>query len=175
MAGSTFFQRALETVGRALLTILKKTGLPQKWADSLGAHGTFWSGLLLGAGGALLVGGLVLGAVSGGTLLAPGLMGGILMNGAIACGAMAAGGILARAGAQSMGVDLLGTIGKWFGKKKPAEDVTSAPPSAAMEDMPSAQALKTAPVLTADFKQAQQRPRFASAIWQRKLIPPRAA
>lgn len=175
MAGSTFFQRALQTVGRALPTILKKTGLPQKWADALGAHGTFWSGLLLGAGGALLVGGLVLGAVTGGTLLAPGVMGGILMNGAMACGAMAVGGILARAGAQSMGIDLLGTLGKWFGKNKPAEDVNNAPPAAAMADMPSAQALKSAPILTADFKQAQQRPRFASAIWQRKLIPPRAA
>lgn len=174
-ASGTFFQKAMTAVGRALPTILSRTGLPQKWADSLGAHGTFWSGLLLGAGGAFVVGGLVLGGLSGGTLLAPGLVGSALMNGAVAAGALAVGGILARAGAQSMGIDLLGAIGKIFGKKKTAEDTPAAPPQASFDaDMPTIGALKFAP-LAKEFKSAQKRPRLASNIWHRKLIPPQAA
>lgn len=174
-ASGTFFQKALQTVGRALPAILSRTGLPQRWADALGAHGTFWSGLLLGAGGAFLVGGLVLGGLSGGTLIAPGLLGSALMNGSIAAGAMVVGGILARAGAQAMGIDLLGAIGKIFGKKKPAEDTAASPPQAVLAaDMPAPDALKRAP-LAKDFKSAQTRPRVASNIWHRKLIPPQAA
>jgi hypothetical protein len=174
-ASGTFFQKALQTLGRALPAILSRTGLPQKWADALGAHGTFWSGLLLGAGGAFLVGGLVLGGLSGGTLLAPGLLGSALMNGAVAAGAMVVGGVLARAGAQAMGIDLLGAIGKIFGKKKTADKTAAAPPQAAWAaDMPSSGALKRAP-LAKEFKSAQHRPRIASNIWHRKLIPPQAA
>lgn len=173
-ASGTFFQKALRTIGRALPTVLSRTGLPQKWADALGAHGTFWSGLLLGAGGAFLVGGAVLGGLSGGTLLAPGLLGSALMNGSIAAGAMVVGGILARAGAQAMGIDLLDAVGRIFGKKKTAEETPAVSPQASLADMPAPDALKRAP-LAVSFKSALQRPRLVSNIWQRKLIPPQAA
>jgi hypothetical protein len=162
MAAGGIFQKVIKVAGDALPLILKKTGLPQKWADALGAHGNFWTGLLLGAGGALLAGGAVLGAVAGGTLIAPGVVGTVLLHGCMAAAAMTVGGVLVRAGAQSMGIDLLGTIGKWFGKNKDKTDGADHSPSPmALEQAGLAPAFATR-ALARDFKQAKVRHKIES-------------
>jgi hypothetical protein len=96
---------------------LKKSGLPDDVAEAMGAKGNFWAGVTLGAGAALLAGGMLLGALSGGALLAPGLLGSVLLNGAVAGAAVAAGGFLLRETAKSLGGNLLQKIGSAiFGK-----------------------------------------------------------
>jgi len=162
MAAGGIFQKIVKVAGDALPLILKKTGLPQKWADALGAHGNFWTGLLLGAGGALLAGGAILGAAAGGTLIAPGVVGTVLLHGCMAAAAMTAGGVLVRAGAQSMGIDLVGTIGKWFGKNKnTGAEQNNSPSPMALEQAGLTPAFATR-ALARDFKQAKARHKIES-------------
>ncbi len=96
---------------------LKKTGLPDDVAQALGAKGNFWAGVTLGAGAALLGGGMLLGALSGGALVAPGLLGTVLLNGVVAAAAVTAGGFLLRETAKELGSNLMQKIGRaLFGK-----------------------------------------------------------
>ncbi|HRI77639.1 MAG TPA: hypothetical protein PLX33_11725 [Alphaproteobacteria bacterium] len=96
---------------------LKKSGLPDDVANAMGAKGNFWAGVTLGAGAALLGGGMLLGALSGGALVAPGLLGTVLLNGAVAAAAVTAGGFLLRETAKELGGNLMQKIGRaLFGK-----------------------------------------------------------
>jgi hypothetical protein len=104
---------------------LKKSGLPDDVAEAMGAKGNFWAGVTLGAGAALLAGGALLGALSGGALIAPGLLGSVLLNGAVASASVAAGAFLLRETAKSLGGNLLQKIGgaifgKIFGRQNNA-------------------------------------------------------
>lgn len=114
----TLLKKVVKAAASLLPGMLKKSGLPEDAAQALGAKANFWTGMTLGAGAALLGGGILLGALAGGTLLAPGILGTVLLNGAVAAGAVAAGGFLLREFAQDMGGAMIKrAIGALLGRK----------------------------------------------------------
>lgn len=116
-ASGSIARKTLGLLANIIPYALKKTGLPDDVAQALGAKGNFWAGVTLGAGAALLGGGMLLGALSGGALVAPGLLGTVLLNGAVAAAAVTAGGFLLRETAKELGGNLMQKIGRaLFGK-----------------------------------------------------------
>lgn len=110
-------KKAFGALTKIIPFMLKKSGLPDDVAEAMGAKGNFWAGVTLGAGAALLGGGMLLGALSGGALLVPGLLGSVLLNGAVAGAAVAVGGFLLRETAKELGGNLLRRAGRvLFGK-----------------------------------------------------------
>lgn len=116
-ASGGLFKKIFGGLANIIPYALKKTGLPEDVAEAMGAKGNFWAGVTLGAGAALMGGGMLLGALSGGALLAPGLLGSVLLNGAVATASVAVGGFLLRETAKELGGGLLRKIGgAIFGK-----------------------------------------------------------
>lgn len=112
-------KRAFKALTGIIPGILKKSGLPDDVAEAMGAKGNFWAGVTLGAGAALLGGGLLLGALTGGAAIAPGLLGSLLLNGAVATAAVGVGGFLLRETAKELGGSLIKKIfGAIFGRNK---------------------------------------------------------
>lgn len=142
----------LKTAFKALTSIipsiLKKSGLPDDVAEAMGAKGNFWAGVTLGAGAALLGGGLLLGALAGGTLIAPGLLGSVLLNGAVATAAVAAGGFLLRETAKELGGSLIKkVIGAILGRgKKDDAENNVRTPAHALHHAPAAASFSVSPL-----------------------------
>lgn len=132
-----------------------------KTIKNIAGYGNMWTGLLIGAGVALIAVSAVLTATTGGALLAPGVMGGIIMDGTIGIMAGAVGWGLFRAGEHELGFSLLEKIKDYV--RRIHVDVKVAPPP---QQTPPANADRTASVISLAKRPA---PHFRNAAGLRPV------
>jgi hypothetical protein len=92
--------------GKILPKIFKKLGLSDDTSKTASGHSNLWTGILLGAGGAFIVMGVVAAILAGGLSVAPGVIGPLLLHGALGLAATAIGTGLFDAGEQMLGEPL---------------------------------------------------------------------
>jgi hypothetical protein len=121
-----FFDRLVQlgfVIGDVLVPkLMKKLGVHSRTAHG---HGNLWTGIVLGAAGALLVGAAVMALTSGGAAVPPTVLGGIVIHGMLGISVTALGTGLVNAGEHALGFSSRQKMKNFFRKalKKEAIDI----------------------------------------------------
>jgi len=155
---------------RLLPSILILSGMPEDKVKQVTGHGSLATGIMLGAGAALVVTSVALSVLSGGTLIAPTLMGTAILHGSIGALAGTVGWGLLRAGEHQLGYPVTTGIrklvtsftGNLLKKGAPKIKVTVEVPKASFTAVPPRERpanglLRAVRSLTSSFKSAAGR------------------